>query len=105
MNIRLEPGKTEYTEEEAARALGVSATQFRSMLLRHVVECEEALGNLPLMRFRPADLVLLSVLGHATTGQNGQGGPFHQATSNRKSRMLLPVGPVTKVSFNREKKP
>ncbi len=61
MKIRLQPGKSEYSEEEAARALGISAIQFRSLLVRHVVE-EEALPNVPLMRFRPSDLWLLSVL-------------------------------------------
>ena len=68
MNVRLQPGKTEYTEEEAARALGVSASQFRSLLLRHIVEEEESLGNVPLMHFRPSDLLLLSVLVRSQSG-------------------------------------
>ncbi|HZS50785.1 MAG TPA: hypothetical protein VFA54_07995 [Bryobacterales bacterium] len=63
MNIRLQPGKTEYTETEAARALGVSPDQFRSLLLKHVLEKEEALGNVGAMRFRPSDLLLLGMLG------------------------------------------
>jgi hypothetical protein len=62
MNIRLEPGKSEYTETEAARALGISQAQFRSLLLRHVVEEEESLVNVAIMRFRPSDLLLLSML-------------------------------------------
>lgn len=62
MNIRLEPGKSEYTETEAARALGISQAQFRSLLLRHVVEEEESLVNVSIMRFRPSDLLLLSML-------------------------------------------
>jgi len=66
MNVRLQPGKTEYSEEEAANALGLSSTQFRSLLRRHVVEEEESLGNVPLMRFRPADLLLLSMLDSPT---------------------------------------
>ena len=37
MKIRLQPGKTEYTEEEAASALGLSGSQFRLLLLRHVL--------------------------------------------------------------------
>ncbi len=69
LRVRLQPGKDEYTEEEAARALGVSASQFRSLLLRHLVE-EDALGNVPLMRFRPSDLLLLSVLDR-NAGDNG----------------------------------
>ncbi|GEM_PF-1193746 len=62
MNIRLEPGKSEYTETEAARALGISQSQFRSLLLRHVVEEEESLVNVSIMRFRPSDLLLLGML-------------------------------------------
>ncbi|MBI3665692.1 MAG: hypothetical protein HY236_05605 [Acidobacteria bacterium] len=64
MTIRLQPGKTEYTEEEAARVLGVSAAQLRALLRNHVVEEEEWLSNVPLMRFRPSDLLLLSMLDH-----------------------------------------
>jgi hypothetical protein len=63
MNLRLDPAKTEYTEAEAAQALGLSAAQFRSLLLRHVVEEEEALNNVANMRFRPSDLLMLSMLG------------------------------------------
>ena len=62
MKVRLQPGKTEYTETEAARALGVSPAQFRSLLLRHVLDEEERLENVALMRFRPSDLLLLSML-------------------------------------------
>jgi len=62
MNIRLQPGKSEYTEEEAARALGLSATQFRALVMHHVLEETEALNNLGLMRFRPSDLLMLSML-------------------------------------------
>lgn len=62
MKLRLQPGKSEYTETEAARALGVSPAQFRSLLLRHVVDEEESLGNVAVMRFRPSDLLLLSML-------------------------------------------
>ena len=69
MNIRLQPGKSEYTEEEAARVLGLSSTQFRSLLLDHVIGEEEWLSNVPLMRFRPSDLLLLSVLGRPQAGE------------------------------------
>lgn len=62
MKIQLEPGKREYTEAEAARALDLSPAQFRSLLLRHMVDEKEALANVSIMRFRPSDLLLLSVL-------------------------------------------
>jgi hypothetical protein len=64
MKIQLQPGKTEYTEQEAARALGLTENQFRTLLMRHVVTEEAALNNVGLMRFRPSDLLLLSVLGN-----------------------------------------
>lgn len=62
MRVRLQPGKTEYTESEAARALGLSPAQFRTLLLHHVVQEEEAISNVGIMRFRPSDLLLLSML-------------------------------------------
>ena len=65
IKVRLLPGKDEYSEDEAARALGVTSAQFRSLLLRHLVE-EDAMNNVPLMRFRPSDLLLLSVLDHTS---------------------------------------
>ena len=61
MRVRLQPGKTEYTEAEAARALDLSPSEFRSILLRHFIENEESLGNVALMRFRPSDLLLLGM--------------------------------------------
>ncbi len=61
MKVRLQPGKTEYTEAEAARALGVSPNEFRSLMLRHLVNEKEAMSNVALMRFRPSDLLLLGM--------------------------------------------
>jgi len=75
MKIQLQPGKTEYTEEEAARALGLTGTQFRTLLVRHVVSEETALHNVALMRFRPSDLLMLSVLGGARQPEES---PAHQ---------------------------
>ena len=62
MTIQLEPGKREYTEAEAARALELSPAQFRLLLLRHMVQEEQSLANLAIMRFRASDLLLLSML-------------------------------------------
>lgn len=62
MKIQLEPGKREYSEAEAARALELSPAEFRLLLLRHMVQEEENLTNLTIMRFRPSDLLLLSLL-------------------------------------------
>ena len=65
----MQPGKSEYTEAEAARALGVSPAQFRTLLLRHVLEEGAGLSNVGLMRFRPADLLLLGVLSEEDSSQ------------------------------------
>ena len=75
MKIQLQPGKTEYTEQEAARALGLTENQFRTLLVRHVVAEEAALNNVGLMRFRPSDLLLLSVLGNPRQAEEL---PIHQ---------------------------
>ena len=76
MKIQLQPGKTEYTEQEAARALGLTENQFRTLLVRHVVAEEAALNNVGLMRFRPSDLLLLSMLGKPQ--QQAEELPTHQ---------------------------
>lgn len=59
--IRLTAGKTAYTPDEAAHALGVSLDQFRSLLLRHLTTAR-VLGRLQLTRFHPSDLLLLGML-------------------------------------------
>ena len=74
MNLRLQPGKSEYTETEAADALGVSAAQLRTLLERHVVNETESLTNVPLMRFRPSDLLMLSMLSGEKVPAGGGGG-------------------------------
>ena len=40
----------------------LSPAEFRLLLLRHMVKEEENLTNLTIMRFRPSDLLLLSLL-------------------------------------------
>lgn len=67
MRIRLKAGKTAYSETEAARALGVSIAQFRSLLLRHFLS-KQAYGLLQLTRFRPSDLLLLGLLPASNAG-------------------------------------
>ena len=64
--IRLQAGKVAYTETEAARALGVSLDQFRSLLLHHLVN-QPVLGALQLTRFHPCDLQLLGFAAQRAT--------------------------------------
>ena len=54
-------GKAEYTEEEAASALGISIGQLRSLVRTHVIK-EEVGMEVPITIFRPTDLLLLRML-------------------------------------------
>lgn len=59
------PGKTQFTEVEAAEELGISVIQLRQVIRSHVVETEEDLRNVPIAQFQLSDLLLLRLL----TGQ------------------------------------
>ena len=54
-------GKIEYTEEEAASALGISIVQLRMLVRTHVIK-EEVGMEIPLPSFRRTDLLLLKML-------------------------------------------
>jgi hypothetical protein len=54
-------GKAEYTEEEAASALGVSITDLRALVRTHVTKEDEGM-EAPISTFRPSDLLLLKML-------------------------------------------
>jgi hypothetical protein len=60
-------GKLEYTEEEAASALGVSIGQLRSLVKTHVIN-EESGPDVPISTFRPTDLLLLKMLSESPSG-------------------------------------
>lgn len=54
--------KAQYSELEAARELGLSLEQFRTLIRQHLIEREEDLANLPVATYQPSDLVLLRLL-------------------------------------------
>jgi len=56
------PGKTQFTEVEAAEELGISVLQLRQIIRSHVVESEEDLRNVPIAQFQLSDLLLLRLL-------------------------------------------
>ena len=60
-------GKVEYTEEEAALALGISIARLRELVKTHVIK-EDSGPDVPISSFRPTDLLLLKMLSesHAT---------------------------------------
>ncbi len=55
-------GKLYYSEKEAARELGISVEKFRTLLVRHIVDGQDDLKQLPTTSFQPSDLLLLRLL-------------------------------------------
>jgi len=56
------PGKSQYSETEAAEELGISVLQLRTMIRSHVVDRDEDLNNVPVTTFQPSDLLILRLL-------------------------------------------
>ena len=56
------PGKSHYSESEAAAALGVSIEQLRSLVRSHLVDADEDLNNLSTAGFQASDVLLLKIL-------------------------------------------
>jgi len=61
------PGKSQYTEIEAAEELGVSVERLRNIVRSHVVERAEDADNLPVTTFQPSDLLILRLLAGMPT--------------------------------------
>jgi hypothetical protein len=62
MLLDIPTSKSEYNIEEAAHVLEMSAAELRSLLIRHVLDEPDGVRNLPKMRFRPADLIMLRLV-------------------------------------------
>ena len=56
------PAKPQYSEAEAAKELGVSVDQLRSLIRSHIAETDEDLNNVPVTSFHPSDLLVLKLL-------------------------------------------
>jgi hypothetical protein len=65
-------GKSEYTEEEAASALGVSVPELRALVRTHVTK-EDLEGEIPIPTLRPTDLLLLKMLAGAENVRSTEG--------------------------------
>jgi hypothetical protein len=61
------PGKSQYTEVEAAEELGVSVDRLRTIIRSHVVDREEDAVNIPVTTFQPSDLLILRLLAGMPT--------------------------------------
>ena len=64
----VKPGKTQYSEHEAAVELGVSVEQLRVMIRSHIAESDEDLNHIAVASFHPSDLLVLKLLAasHST---------------------------------------
>jgi hypothetical protein len=57
----MRPGKSQYSETEAAEELGISVAQLRTIIRSHIVERDEDLTNVPVTTFQPSDLLILKL--------------------------------------------
>ncbi len=56
------PPKGYFNEADAARELGLTLDQFRSLVRTHLLDDDEDLANLSRIYFQPSDLVVLRLL-------------------------------------------
>ena len=66
------PGKSQYTEVEAAEELGVTVDHLRTIIRNHVVDREEDVNNIPVTTFQPSDLLILRLLSGMPTNPTQQ---------------------------------
>jgi hypothetical protein len=67
--------QTHYSEVEAARELGVTVDQLRSLIRSHIAQSDEDLNHIAVATFHPSDLLVLKILA----GRKGLVGPADSA--------------------------
>jgi hypothetical protein len=72
----VKPGKAQYSEHEAAKELGVSVEQLRTLIRSHIAESDEDLNHIAVASFHPSDLLVLKLLAgtHSTPTPQGSAG-------------------------------
>jgi len=60
--------KPYYSESEAARALGLSVDEFRSLLKRHIIDSDADLSNSSRTTFHASDVLVLKLLATRALG-------------------------------------
>ena len=70
VQVSTRPGKSQYSEAEAAEELGITVLQLRTMIRSHVVDRDEDLNNVPVTTFQPSDLLILRLLTGMPTGSD-----------------------------------
>ena len=63
----VKPGKTQYSEHEAAVELGVSVEQLRTLIRSHIAQSDEDLNHIAAASFHPSDLLVLKLLAGANS--------------------------------------
>jgi hypothetical protein len=63
----IKPGKTQYSEHEAAAELGVTVDQLRVLIRSHIAQSDEDLTHIAVASFHPSDLLLLKLLAGANS--------------------------------------
>jgi hypothetical protein len=63
--------QTQYSEVEAARELGVTVEQLRTLIRSHIAQTDEDLNHIAVASFHPSDLLVLKILA----GQKGTAAP------------------------------
>jgi hypothetical protein len=58
--------QTQYSEVEAAQALGVTVEQLRSLIRSHIAQSEEDLNHIAVASFHASDLLVLKILAGKT---------------------------------------
>jgi hypothetical protein len=54
--------KPQYSESEAAKELGLSVEELRTLIRSHIAETDEDLNNVSVTSFHPSDLLVLKLL-------------------------------------------
>ena len=65
--------KPHYSESEAARELGVSVEELRTLIRSHIAETDEDLNNVSVTSFHPSDLLVLKLLSRTNGTPTPQG--------------------------------
>jgi hypothetical protein len=62
--------KTHYSETEAAKVLGITVSDFRSLIETHIVDSVDDVENVPRASFHPSDILVLRLLAGSETASS-----------------------------------
>ncbi len=68
----VKPGKTQYSEHEAAVELGVAVEQLRGLIRSHIAQSDEDLTHIAVASFHASDLLVLKLLAGANSTRTPQ---------------------------------